>query len=97
MMNSAIVRTVDFCARYRWLVIVAATLLMLGTAAFDAARFSVNTDVESLISNLPWHERQAQLTKAFPQKAISVVVKAPTTENAELATDALAEALSGNA
>src|SRR5580698_2442947 len=96
MMNSAIVRVVDLCSRYRWTVIIAGTLLMVATAAFAIARFSINTDVESLISNLPWHERQMQLTKAFPQKSISAVVKAPTTENAELATNALAQALSGN-
>jgi uncharacterized protein len=97
MMNSAIVRIVDLCARYRWVVIAAGTVLMLGTAIFDATRFSINTDVESLIANLPWHERQLQLAKAFPQKAITAVVKAPTAENAELATNELAQALSGNA
>ncbi|SDT55185.1 MMPL family transporter [Bradyrhizobium canariense] len=96
MMNSAIVRIVDLCARYRWTVIIAGTLLMVGTAAFAVTRFSINTDVESLIANLPWHERQVQLTKAFPQKAISAVVKAPTAENAELATNALAQALAKN-
>ena len=34
------------------------------------------------------------MSKAFPQNGISVVMKAPTTENAELATDALAQRLS---
>jgi hopanoid biosynthesis associated RND transporter like protein HpnN len=97
MMNSAIVRVVDLCSRYRWTVIIAGTLLMVATAAFAIARFSINTDVESLISNLPWHERQMQMTKAFPQKAISAVVKAPTAENAELATNELAQTLAKNA
>jgi hopanoid biosynthesis associated RND transporter like protein HpnN len=97
MMNSAIVRIVDFCARYRWAVIACGTLLMIATAGYDAARFSINTDVESLISQkLPWHQRQLQLTQAFPQQAISAVVKAPTTENAELATNALAQTLAKN-
>src|ERR1700743_857349 len=86
MMNSAIVRIVDFCARHRGSVIACGALLMIATTAYDAARFSINTDIESLISQkLPWHERQLQLTQAFPQKAVSVVVKAPTSENAELA------------
>ena len=75
MMNSAIVRIVDFCARNRWIVIAAGVLLMIATAAYDVARFSINTDVESLISQkLPWHQRQLQLAQAFPQKAISAVV-----------------------
>ena len=93
-MNSAIVRIVDFCAQYRWMVAIAGTLLMVGTAAFDAARFSINTDVEGLISgNLPWHQRQLKLDDAFPQKNMLVVVKAPTPENAEQATKALAKTL----
>jgi hypothetical protein len=97
MMNSVIVRIVDFCARHRWIVIVAGALLMIAAAAYDAARFSINTDIESLISQkLPWHERQLQLAQAFPQKAVSVVVKAPTSENAELATNALAQTLAKN-
>ena len=95
MINSTIVRVVDLCARHRWTVIIVGTLLMLGAAAFDAARFSINADVEGLISqHLPWHRRQLELSKAFPQKGISAVVRAPTAENAELATIALAQSLS---
>ena len=94
MMNSAIVRIVVLCARYRWTVVVVGTLLMLGAAVFDILHFGINTDVEGLISqNLPWHQRQLELSKAFPQRAISVVVKAPTAENAEQATNELAQAL----
>ena len=94
MINSAIVKIVDFCARRRWTAIGVGVLLMLGAAAFDAARFSVNTDVQGLISrDLPWHHRQLQMSEAFPQNGIAVVVKAPTAENAELATNELAQAL----
>jgi hypothetical protein len=96
-MNTAIVGLVDFCARYRWIVIIAGTLLLLGTAAYSAARFSINTDVEGLIAqNIPWHERQVQLAQAFPQRAILAVVRAPTTENAELATNELVRVLASN-
>lgn len=97
MINSAIVRIVDFCARYRWTIVVVGTLLMLGAAVFDVTKFSINTDVEELISeNLPWHRRQLEFSKAFPQKGILVVVKAPTPENAEQATNLLAQSLSKN-
>src|SRR5258708_11129583 len=59
MMNSAIVRIVDFCARRRWTIAIAGVLLMLGAAAFDAARFSINTDIEGLIfQDLPWRQRE---------------------------------------
>lgn len=97
MINSAIVRIVDFCARYRWTIVAVGTLLMLGAAVFDVTKFSINTDVEELISeNLPWHRRQLEFSKAFPQKGILVVVKAPTPENAEQATNLLAQSLSKN-
>ncbi len=97
MVHSAIVRIVDLCARNRWTVIIAGALLMIGAAAFDAARFSINTDIEGLISqDLPWRQRELELSKAFPKKGILVVVKATTPENAEQATNALAQALSKN-
>jgi hopanoid biosynthesis associated RND transporter like protein HpnN len=97
MLNSAIVRIVDFCIRHRWAVITAGTALMIAAGIFDATRFSINTDIEALISqNLPWHQRQLELAQAFPQRGISAVVRAATPENAEQSTDALAQALSKN-
>jgi len=97
MINSAIVQIVDFCARRRWTIAIAGVLLMLGAGAFDAARFSINTDIEGLISqDLPWRQRELELSKAFPKKGIVVVVKATTPENAEQATNTLAQALSKN-
>jgi len=97
MIHSAIVRIVDFSARNRWTVVIAGALLMLGAAAFDAARFLINTDIEGLISqNQPWRQRELELSKAFPKKGILVVVKATTPENAERATNALAQVLSKN-
>lgn len=96
-MTQAIVQIVDFCARHKWIVIALAVVLLLGTAVFDATRFSIDTDIEGLISQtLPWHQRQLELGKAFPQKAISAVVMAPTAENAEMATDELAQGLAKN-
>jgi uncharacterized protein len=97
MINSAIVRIVNFCARYRWMIVIVGTLLVLGAATFDAARFSINADIERLISqDLPWHQRELQLLHAFPEKGILVVVKAATAESAEQATNALAQTLSKN-
>src|SRR5271163_501513 len=97
MMTTPIVGLVDLCARYRWTVIIVGLLLLLGTATYVAGHFSINTNVEELISQkLPWHQRQVQLTKAFPQRAISAVISAPTAENAESATNELAQALARN-
>ena len=54
--------------------------------------------VEGLISEiLPWHQRQIALTKAFPRKGIVAVVRAPSTENVQQATNLLAQALSRQA
>lgn len=97
MIRSTIVRIVSACARSYWAVIVAGALLMAGAVVFDVTRFSINTDVQRLIAqDLPWHERQIAFTQAFPQKGISAVVTAPTPENADQATDALAGALKDN-
>ena len=42
---------------------------MLGAAAYDAARFSVNTDIEGLISqSLPWHPTSTGLSQRLPAK-----------------------------
>src|SRR3981081_2326200 len=97
MIHSAIVRIVDFCAHNRWTIVIAGALLMLEAAAFDAARFSISPDIEGLISqDPPWRQRDLELSKVFPKKGILVVVKAMTPENAEQATNALAQVLSKN-
>ena len=96
-MSRIIVRIVRFCAAHARLVILVGVLLMIGTAVFDIARFSINTNVEALISeNLPWHQRQLELSRSFSQKSIVAVVQAPTAEDADLATGQLAEALAKN-
>jgi uncharacterized protein len=95
MLNSAIIRIVDFCAQRRWQVLAVGILFAAAAATYDVARFSITTDTQSLISqDLPWHQRQTALSKAFPQKGILVVVTAATPENAERATNALERDLS---
>src|ERR1700741_3832265 len=94
MMRSTIVRIVAVCSHFPRIVIVMGAVLMLATAIFDVTRFSINTNVERLISQkLPWHERQGKLDRAFPPKGISAVVTAPSPENAEQATNELARTL----
>ncbi|HLG81882.1 MAG TPA: MMPL family transporter [Bradyrhizobium sp.] len=96
-MNKAIVCVVDLCVRHWRAAIAIGIVLLIGTTVYDVARFSINTDIEALLSpNLPWHQRQVQLTQAFAQKGITAVVTAPTPENAAIATGALAEKLARN-
>src|SRR5258708_26233157 len=95
MLNSAIIRIVDFCAQHRWQVLAVGISLAAAAATYDVARFSITTDTQSLTSrDLPWHQRQSGLYKAFPEKGILVVVTAATPENAEQATNALERDLS---
>ncbi|KJC56663.1 hopanoid biosynthesis associated RND transporter HpnN [Bradyrhizobium sp. LTSPM299] len=90
MLNSAIVQIVDFCVQRRWQVVIFGILLATASATYDVMRFSITTDTDSLISqDLPWHQRQSALSKAFQEKGILVVVTAATPENAEQATNAL--------
>ena len=97
MIRSAIVKIVTVSARFRSLVMIAGTMVMVGAALFDVEHFSINTDVETLISPaLPWHQREVALARAFPQRGISAVVTAPTSENAGQAVNELAQALAKN-
>jgi hypothetical protein len=49
MINSATVRLVDHCARYRWTITSAGTLLMLAAVALDAAKFFPRAQDESRV------------------------------------------------
>jgi uncharacterized protein len=95
MLNVAIVKMVELCARRPWLVLVVGIALATTAAAYDAARFSITTDTENLIAqDLPWCQREVEFSKAFPVKEILVVVTAPTLEEAAQATNALEDELS---
>jgi uncharacterized protein len=95
MLKSLVVRIVGFSARHNWLMTIAGVVLMVSSATYDVVHFSITTDVEALISqSLPWHQRQKTFSDAFPQKGISAVIRAPTSENAALAADFLAPELS---
>src|ERR1700716_749636 len=97
MLQSATVRIVDFCARHAWLVVIAGVLLALATTAYNVTRFSITTDVESLISrDVPWHRRQLAFFETFPQYGTLAVVRAPTPEFSEQAANALAQQLVNN-
>jgi hopanoid biosynthesis associated RND transporter like protein HpnN len=96
-MTRAVVNIVDLCVRLWRVTILVGALLLVACAFYAATRFSINTDIQTLVShNLPWHQRQVELSKAFPQKGISVVVTATTPENADVATDELAQRLKEN-
>jgi hopanoid biosynthesis associated RND transporter like protein HpnN len=97
MLNSAIVRTVEFCTRHIWGVIIVALILAGVSGTYTVRHFAIDTNVNNLISrDLPWRKRELEYQAAFPQntKLILVVVEGPTPEQTAAATRALAEGLS---
>lgn len=91
MLQSVVVAIVRACTRFASLVVVLGLLLSVGAGYYAARHFSINTDINSLISqNLDWRKRDQQFDKAFDQnETILAVVEARTPEMASAATDAL--------
>ena len=75
-----------------------ALILAVGACIYTARHFSINTDINTLISaDLDWRQRDNAFEKAFDQeRLILVVVDAPTAEFANAASAALANKLSSN-
>jgi hopanoid biosynthesis associated RND transporter like protein HpnN len=98
VLTAAVTRTVDFCTRYTWLVVVVAVLFTVVSANYVARHFAINTDVSKLISaELPWRQRELAYTAAFPHRdgTILIVIDARTPELADAARDKLVQRLSG--
>src|ERR1700682_5404482 len=95
MLRSSVFRTVDFCTRHAWLVIVVAVALAAASTVYAARHFAIKTDVNDLFApDLRWAQRAFEYMRSFPQPNILVVVDAPTPELVEQATTRLAQALS---
>jgi len=94
-LKSTIVRTVNFCTRYAWWVILAGATLGVLSTAYAAKHFAITTDINRLISDrVSWTKREAKFESEFPLWGIMAVVDAPTPELADQATTKLMEALS---
>ena len=88
MLTSSIVRVVEFCANRAWAVIVASMMVAAGASLFAATRFSITSDINSLLSNkIDWRQREVAFENSFRRfNIIEVVVEAPTPELAAAAT-----------
>src|SRR2546423_6198396 len=94
MLRSSILRTVDFCNRYAWWVIVVGVSLAAASSIYTLRHFAIKTDVKDLFPHdLPWTQQAVELMKAFPQPEMLVVVDAPTPELVDRAATQLAKAL----
>ena len=98
MLTSIVVSIVRTCTRFATLVLVVALLLAVGACYYAARHFSINTDINTLISpDLDWRKRDNQFEHAFDrEKLILAVVEAPTPELASAASKALASKLAGD-
>jgi uncharacterized protein len=96
MLQSWIVSGVDYCSRHFRGVIGAALLLAVVSAIYTARHFTIDTDVNDLLSaSLPWRQEQIAFDAAFPQtvELILVDVGAPTPEAAKAAAREVKQAL----
>src|SRR5262245_58061434 len=96
MLRSKIVAIVNICTRHVWPIIAIAAVLTVLCGYYSVRNFSINTDVNKLISpDLDWRKRELAVDAAFPHRneTILVVVEAPTSELATQATTELVETL----
>ncbi|MBV8133060.1 MAG: RND transporter, partial [Alphaproteobacteria bacterium] len=94
MLRSSVFRTVDFCTRRAWWVIVFALALAAASTDYAARHFAIKTDVTDLFPrDLPWTQRAFEYQRSFPQPDILAVVDAPTPELVEEATSKLVDGL----
>ncbi|HTV32099.1 MAG TPA: MMPL family transporter [Methylocella sp.] len=83
-------------ARYRWLVVLVAFAVALGSALNAASHFQINTKTRDFISaKLPWRQNMIAMDKAFPDSVdqIIVVIDAKTPELAEASAQRLTKEL----
>jgi hopanoid biosynthesis associated RND transporter like protein HpnN len=94
--KSTLARVLIFCTRRSWTIIAIAGLLTLASCIYIARNFTIDTEINKLISpDLPWRKQELSFSEAFPQQGgtIFAVVEAPSAELAANATTALAQQL----
>ena len=98
VLTSIVVSVVQACTRFALLTLPVALVLAVAAGFYTAHHFSINTDINTLISEkLDWRQRDVQFDSAFDRdRTILAVVEAPTPELTDAASDALAKKLSGD-
>lgn len=98
MLTSLVVSIVRNCTRFAPLVVISSLILAIGAGVYTARNFSINTDINKLISpELDWRKRDNAFEQAFDrEKLILAVVEAPTPELTSAAAKALADKLAGD-
>jgi uncharacterized protein len=98
VLTSIVVSIVKFCTRLAFLTVPVALILAIAAGFYTARHFSINTDINTLISSeLDWRKRDNQFEQAFDRdRTILAVVEAPTPELTSTASAALEAKLSGD-
>ncbi|MGJ5180674.1 MMPL family transporter [Bradyrhizobium oligotrophicum] len=98
MLTRFVVSTVKACTRFAWPTLIAGLLLSVGAGVYTARHFSINTDINKLISpELDWRKRDQQYEQAFDRdRMILGVVEAATPELTGVAAEALTNKLKGD-
>jgi hopanoid biosynthesis associated RND transporter like protein HpnN len=98
VLTSIVVSIVRTCTRFALPTVLFALILAIGAGFYTARHFSINTDINTLISqNLDWRKRDQQFSEAFDRDTtILAVLDAPTPELTNAASDALAKKLAGD-
>jgi uncharacterized protein len=98
VLTSIVVSIVKTCTRFAPLTVLVALILAIAAGFYTARNFSINTDINTLISpDLDWRKRDNQFEAAFDRdRTILVVVDAPTPELTSAASAALEQKLSGD-
>jgi uncharacterized protein len=98
VLTSIVVSIVRTCTRFAIPVVVFSLVLAVGAGFYTARNFSINTDINKLISpELDWRKRDNQFEQAFDrERLILAVVEAATPELSGAAAKALVEKLAGD-
>ena len=98
MLTSIVVSIVKTSTRFALFTVLFALILAVAAGFYTARNFSINTDINTLISaNLDWRKRDNQFDKAFDRDStILAVVDAPTPELTSVASAALEQKLEGD-
>ena len=98
MLTSIVVSIVKACTRFALPTVLIALVLAIASGFYTARNFSINTDINTLISpDLDWRKRDNQFLAAFDRdRTILAVIEAPTPELTSTASAALAQKLAGD-
>ena len=96
MLTSIVVSIVRTCTRFATLTLLVGLVLAIAAGFYTARHFSINTDINTLISEkLDWRQRDQLFDRAFERDStILAVVDAPSPELTTTAARALAESRS---